>query len=127
MKSFLTGPRDEEKSLVTTWQLTVPELNTKSGLGIDFNESLDYFLLEETIKVFKNKEQIDGSFFISKKANSIVFIPVKSWESGKYEIQVESRLEDLAGNNLNRLFDEDLSQNTELSNSTYKTLEFAIE
>lgn len=126
-KSFFIESRDEEKPSVKSWQLTVPEIHTKSGLGIDFNESLDSFLVEETIKIFKNKEEIKGSFFISKKANSVVFIPSQSWTKGKYQIQIESRLEDLAGNNLNRLFDEDLQKNSGVKSTEFKILEFSIE
>lgn len=125
-KTFYVGARDQEKPLVSLWQITVPEKNTKSGLGIDFTEFLDSFLVEETIKVYKGETEIEGAFFISKKANSLVFIPVQPWEKGNYMIQIESRLEDLAGNNLNRLFDEDLTQNKELSNSKFKVLEFVI-
>jgi hypothetical protein len=37
------------------------------------------------------------------------FIPNKPWSPGQYNLQVEARLEDLAGNNLNRLFDRDVT------------------
>jgi len=125
-KSFYVDERDEVKPHVNSWQLTVPDKHTKSGLGINFHEFLDAFLVEETINIYKNEAEIQGSFFISKKANSVVFIPVQPWKKGNYQIKIESRLEDLAGNNLNRLFDEDLTQNKELSNSKFKVLEFVI-
>ena len=36
------------------------------------------------------------------------FYPAEPWNTGNYMIEVEGRLEDLAGNNLNRLFEKDL-------------------
>jgi hypothetical protein len=37
------------------------------------------------------------------------FTPAKPWSAGTYKLQIETRLEDLAGNNLGRLFDRDLT------------------
>jgi len=126
-KLFYVGERDEEKPRLKNWQLTIPEVDTKSGLGVDFQESLDYLLIAETIQVLKGKEAVQGSFFVSKKGNSVVFIPEQDWEKGNYQIQIESRLEDLVGNNLNRLFDEDLRNGGEVDDSEFMVLEFEVE
>ncbi len=46
-----------------------------------------------------------------------LFTPEKPWETGLYKLQVESRLADLAGNNLNRLFDVDLQSRKSIKSS----------
>ena len=49
------------------------------------------------------------------------FIPEIAWKPGDYLLVIESRLEDLAGNNLNRPFDRDVTQGkTPLSRATYE-------
>ncbi len=127
IKRFYVHRRDRESPVINQWKLTVPKSNTKEGLGIDFKESLDYFLIQETIRAFKGKEELGGAFFVSKKGNSVVFIPEGPWQKGTYSIHIESRLEDLAGNNLNRLFDVDLENRGEVDNSEFKVLEFVVE
>ena len=40
---------------------------------------------------------------------SIEFTPGNEWQGGEYTLRIENRLEDLAGNNLNRVFDRDIN------------------
>jgi len=47
----------------------------------------------------------------------LVFTPALPWKSGHYSITVMSILEDLAGNNLNHLFDVDLTDSEVSSNN----------
>ena len=42
----------------------------------------------------------------------LVFTPKRQWLSGYYTLEIEPRLEDVAGNNLERLFDKDLLNDT---------------
>ena len=109
VKRFFVDVRDTQKPVVKNWEITIPTADSKEALGLDFGESLDALLVEETITVIDAKQQqIKGSFLVSKKGNNVLFVPYETWKKGTYSIQIESRLEDLAGNNLNRLFDTDL-------------------
>ena len=51
-----------------------------------------------------------GTIQIDNNESVIMFTPSIPWKPGQYFLEAESRLEDNAGNNLNRLFDMDLMQ-----------------
>lgn len=126
-KTFVVGERDTQSPNIKSWKFTLPELNTQSGLGVEFGEALDQFLVYETIRIVKDGKEFEGSFIVSKKLNSLVFIPSSPWKKGNYELEVESRLEDLAGNNLNRLFDVDLEKKVKESASEVKARSFVVQ
>lgn len=126
-KRIVVTKKDNVKPTIDSWQLTIPNLLTKEALGISLNESLDKFLLEETIQLYSGDTLIEGAVMVSKKATSLLFIPKKAWEKGRYRIVIESRLEDLAGNNLNRLFDRDLQNGGEVADLDFYSLSFTIQ
>ena len=57
---------------------------------------------------------------------SLYFYPKTNWEPGLYEITIDSRLEDLAGNNLNHVFDKDIENSSDTAHSETKELKFVI-
>lgn len=127
-KIIVVGERDADSPSVNEWKLTVPNKGTKEALGISFDESLDAMLAKETIQVYSSENEfIEGGFIVSKKATNVLFAPKNLWKKGDYKIVIESRLEDLAGNNLNRLFDTDLSKGEKLDTSQTKTITFTIQ
>lgn len=108
-RSFIVGPRDSSSPQIELWTMKLPERGTLQPLKIFLGESLDYFLLNETIRIFDEKGQIvEGNILISGNETSFSFRPVKRWLPGHYSMQVAPQLEDLAGNNLERLFDRDM-------------------
>jgi hypothetical protein len=113
-RNFLVGPRDERSPSTTTWKLDVPKGGTHDPLVIRFSESLDYLSAENSIYILKDKQGgghlADGQRAMGILERSWQFVPASSWQEGEYTIEVELRLEDLAGNNLTRLFDRDLTK-----------------
>ncbi len=125
-KQFFVSHRDETIPNVNSWNVHSPAKGTKEALKIDFNEALDAVLVLETIKIYNSDNQlIYGEFQLLNQGRSVQFIPENTWDSDSYTIQVESRLEDLAGNNLNRLFDVDLQKDF-VSNEEFYSLSFTI-
>ncbi len=127
-KSFIVTTRDSISPNPNEWLITLPKANSKSGLKIDFFEALDYSLLQEvfTLKTEDGK-RISGIWELGFEEKSITFSPKENWQTGNYTIQIESRLEDLAGNNLNRLFEIDLeNQSKSKQESQFKYLSFSI-
>lgn len=123
VKRFSVAGRDIQKPNVKQWELTIPSVKSKEALGITFNDFLDAQLIEETISVINaNRQQLKGSFLISKKGNNVLFVPEEAWKKGSYTLQIESRLEDLGGNNLNRLFDTDLQNDAVGTSKIYKRM-----
>lgn len=126
-KQFTVGARDEIKPDINKWQLRTPSRGAKDGLTIEFNDVLDAKLFVETTKILNAaNEEISGELTITKNARTALFIPNKPWVPGRYLLSVESRLEDLAGNNLNRLFDVDLQKVVKADDSEIKKRWFVI-
>lgn len=127
-KTIFVRKRDSQIPDLINWTITRPETNTKNILTINFGESLDFALALETVQIINPDGKIvDGNFILSKKESILQFLPVAKWESGNYTISVDSKLEDLAGNNLNHLFDRDL--NIKVKNggdSKFKSIQFEI-
>jgi hypothetical protein len=108
-KKFIVTARDEQAPGPARWNLLLPRTGNRQPLTISFNEALDYFLLQETLKLYdENNNIIEGELKILAEEKGMQFIPVHAWKAGKYKIEVAPHLEDLAGNNLERLFDRDL-------------------
>lgn len=109
-KAFVAAARDIASPKVAHWKLTLPQKSTVQPLSITVPEALDYVLLHNTVQVVDTQgNTVAGSFQISDEEKKIRFMPTKPWSAGTYKLQVEARLEDLAGNNLNRLFDRDIT------------------
>ncbi|MEM6628327.1 MAG: Ig-like domain-containing protein [Bacteroidota bacterium] len=115
-KSFYISEYDYDSPLPETWALRSPEAHSLSPLILFFHESLDYALLQHTLTVWDSKgNKFLGTVSVPPDGTSWEFTPDSSWLPGTYEIRIETFLEDLAGNNLNRPFDLDLLENVELS------------
>lgn len=116
----VTSPRPE------TWSIKTPRKNTKEPLKINFHEALDAILALESIKLFKGNTALPGSLILSNTDNAVVFQPSHPWKVGDYRILVNPILEDLAGNNLQHLFDSDLG-NSKTKNKIVTVLEFKVQ
>ncbi|NJB69976.1 hypothetical protein GGR42_000438 [Saonia flava] len=110
-KEFFVTGRDVLRPVLKNWKIHTPKRNTKNPLRIQFNEPLDAFLAKETIR-FRNPEHeiLNGDYVLLNGEEVLEFYPNTNWKEGKYEIRVDSKLEDLAGNNMNNLFDVDLEE-----------------
>ena len=114
-KSFQVGEADRIKPSLKNWNIRSPESAARSTLKIHFNEPLDRALLFNTIKVFNaDNHEIEGQIVVLGQECQWEFTPNESWKVGAYRIRVDTSLEDLAGNNLNRLFDRDLTNALEV-------------
>lgn len=110
-KSFITTNRDSLSPDPDHWKVSLPLNGTSEALKIDFQEALDHGLLLKTLIIKSRKGQIvSGKWQILNKEKACVFSPDQKWVSGNYIIQVASKLEDLAGNNLNRTFERDITK-----------------
>ncbi len=92
------------------WHLKVPATGTTEPLELALNEPLDRALLEEMLVVLDGRgEPVAGRITITAAETRWVFRPHQPWRRSSYAVRVSTKLEDLAGNNLQRLFDEDVS------------------
>lgn len=125
-KTFVAGKRDDKAPDLKQWQLQVPRASTIVPLGIKTGETLDHYLLSESIGIVdQNNSLIKGKISLDKKDQQVLFVPTKPWKAQRYRLQVDARLEDLAGNNLNRVFDRDITK-SKSRNKSYYELEFEV-
>jgi hypothetical protein len=126
-RSWTTTGRDSLPPSLASWQLQVPKKGTQDALVIGLNESLDHYLLPESIHIQEmDGRPVKGQFAIEANDSRCSFRPDAPWAGGEYQLVVDSRLEDLAGNNLNRPFDRDIIKTKERAAQPYYTRRFSI-
>lgn len=126
-KTYSVIDDDRTKPTIMAWEINYPPDKTRDALIIDFDKSMDYEVAMDAIYIIKNDKIIEGKTALIHEESQWRFYPTETWTQGKYEIVVESRLDDLAGNNLNRLFDRDLiGEQTEVSDNHHVTISFTL-
>lgn len=115
-KKFYVKKSDRIQPRTDSWRFTKPTLGTKDPLIIHFSESVDYAVASQSVDLLRHDYTVvSGQIEVKNKERELHFYPVHPWQSDRYKIRIEGRLEDLAGNNLNRLFDRDLEAEPEES------------
>jgi hypothetical protein len=109
-RKFLIGPRDEQSPSIGKWEIIAPGAGTWQPLTIIFGEQMDYLSAMHSIFIVNPDGALDGRRSMGQLEQSILFVPQSLWKKGEYTVEVEPRLEDLAGNNLTRLFDQDVAE-----------------
>ena len=128
-KSFLTVPRDSLSPVPASWAIRAPKSGGMELLEVAFGEALDYSLLTATLTIVDEQgRSVSGKWQPGEEEKSGLFKPDKPWQAGPYRLHVESRLEDLAGNNLNRLFDRDITRkNSAAPTQAFRERYFQVE
>jgi hypothetical protein len=126
-KPFYVESSDRVSPNTEDWSVRKPKSQGRGELIIEFEEPLDFVLLEECISILYNKQPVKGKIEVAPNSLSWIFSPIESWNIGVYKIIIETRLEDLVGNNLNRLFDEDLKKRKQPDHIKSETVELLFE
>jgi len=75
---------------------------------VAFGEPLDHALAARMLTVTDaHGTPVPGSVALAEGDTAWTFIPERAWQAGDYSIRVGGALEDLAGNNVVRVFDVD--------------------
>ncbi len=83
-----------------------PRANTRDPLQIGFPEPLDRALLQRLIVVRDAVgAAVPGEISIEPGERRWSFRPHAEWGPARYQVDVDTELEDLAGNNVRKLFD----------------------
>ena len=115
---------DRQKPKTEQWDLIYPE-SAQAPVEIDFYESMDHALLNSRIVILNEAGQmVDGQIKLQEQESRWVFYPNKAWLPGAYTLRISTRLEDLAGNNLRRVFDRDVEAHKEQSQDVPVYLDF---
>ncbi len=120
-KEFRCVDADRSSININEWVITNPGVAT-GELVIDCKENLNYIMASRAIRVTDEKNNpIEGEIILRSNESVIMFRPRQKWNNGTYTLAVNPLLEDLAGNNLNRLFDEDMQTKTTNISSSSRT------
>jgi len=94
-----------------SWRYRVPRAGSRDPFEVEFDRPLDRALLERCLWIHeRNGALVSGRATIGPEERSWCFEPANRWTAGRHVLRINARLEDLAGNSLNRVFDRDLER-----------------
>lgn len=109
VKTFRVGPADRVSPDPGNWVVTPPARATRDALILRFPEPMERALAERLIRVIDDAGRpVRGDVTLADLERTWTFVPDAPWTPGRYAIVVEPTIEDLAGNNVGKLFDVDL-------------------
>ena len=127
IKRFSVGEAIRHRLDPEDWDLLTPAAFTSDDLIVIFGRELDQVLSLECLSVLDQGEQpVEGRVSVTRKESQWHFKPVEQWAKGRYILRIESRLEDLAGNNICRPFDQEVDGDQVESEKIYHDLLFTI-
>ena len=127
VKRFRIGAEDHQQPDPNQWSIETPEENSKQPLVILLAEPLDHSMLQSAIVILNNESQpVAGRVEISTHQTQWSLIPKSPWKKGAYSIEINSRLEDNAGNSIEKQFDVDVFNKTQPSKSQSTRLTFKV-
>lgn len=110
VRTYDVGPDLRGHVDPASWALRPPEVGTRAPLVVDFDRPLDHGLLVHSLSVTgPDGARVPGVIGAGPEERSWAFAPARPWAPGAYRLDVDHRLEDVAGNSVARVFDRDLS------------------
>ena len=110
-KDFVAGEPDRALPSASAWGITLPSAGTRTALRLSFGEPMDYAVALNAIRIIDDRgTRLEGRATLAADEHEWHFTPDTAWTSEPHTLVVDSRIEDLAGNNLARPFDLDLSR-----------------
>ncbi len=126
IKKFEVISAYRQHIMVNNWLLSQPGLNSYDALTISVDRIFDHALIQSMINIVSAEENlISGDWRILEEERLLIFTPKNRWKKGAYQVIVDSRLEDVAGNNLQNLLDRQRSDGGGNS-KTHHYLDFKI-
>lgn len=111
VKEIMVQPADRELPKPAGWSVLSPSPGTLEPLKLLFDEPMDHALLNSSVVVVdENGQLLDGRIKTAQKEQEWYFYPNLPWKAATYKVRLSHDLEDLAGNNLIRLFDTDTDE-----------------
>jgi hypothetical protein len=120
-KTLVIGDADRTSPDSRQWDVEPPVAGTTRPLTVRFDEPLDRALLERWINVTDAAgNRVDGTATIGERAATWSFAPSQPWSATAYQVTVDPRIEDLAGNTPAFLFDADMPKDDRSSSHVRK-------
>lgn len=122
-KSFRVTPPDRQAPDPAQWNIATPAANSREALTISFPEPMEHALAQRMIVVAtESGEPIQGTVSLENQERQWKFVPATAWRRGRHNLIIQTTIEDLAGNNIGKLFDVDVfnSVQRQLTSQTVK-------
>jgi hypothetical protein len=122
-KNFSVAPPDREPPDPAKWKIEAPQAGSRDPLAVIFPEPMDHALAQRLIRVAAEPQGIvEGTVSLDDQERRWIFTPDTVWRRGRYQLIIQTTLEDLAGNNIGKPFEVDLFEGVgrRLSTTTVK-------
>jgi hypothetical protein len=120
-RRYEVGPAVRQRVDPGAWRLDAPAAGSTGPLVATFDRPLDRALLEHCLTV----QDVDGTVAIGAGELTWSLTPATPWRAGRRTLRIDTRLEDLAGNSLVRVFDRDLTRpSDDPGTQTHASLDF---
>jgi hypothetical protein len=118
-KTFKVTAPDREPPDPARWKIQTPQAGARDALAIIFPEPMEHALAQRLIRVTgASGELVEGKVSLEDHERRWTFTPDNVWRHGRYQIIIQTTLEDLAGNNIGKPFEVDLFEGVERRLST---------
>lgn len=117
---------DRSKPDVNRWDISLPSIDSKMALVIAMDELMDYGSIIDHVHIYSKGVAVKGQWRQKIQEKQLEFIPINNWIGGGYSVIFDPAIEDLAGNNLFRLFDSNIDDKVD-PYTVQTTLEFFVE
>lgn len=105
-KTLRVGAADRTSPRTSTWRVTNPAAGSKQPVVLSFPEPLDHALLRRLLIVrTSDGNEVGGTIEIAAGERQWQFTPNAPWPAAAHYVEVDTDLEDLAGNSIKKLFD----------------------
>lgn len=104
---FKTGPADHQMPDMSRWNITLPRAGSLEPLVVRFDEPLDPAMLAQALSVQQKGRPTAVRVTVPASGEEWRAVPQVAWQAGGHELLADPLLEDLAGNSLTRLFEQE--------------------
>jgi hypothetical protein len=113
-KTFAVAKPDYEQPDPPRWKITAPPAGTSEPLRVSLGEPLDHALLLRLLSIEgPDKMACHGESETGSEEREWIFTPDQPWRQGAHALVIDTMLEDLAGNSVDRPFEVDASRGIE--------------
>ncbi|MFN0108830.1 MAG: Ig-like domain-containing protein [Blastocatellia bacterium] len=108
-KAFRVAAADRQPPDPASWQIKAPTVGAREALTITFPEPMEHALISRMIVVTTaTGETVFGTVALENQERRWTLTPDAAWQRGKYNIIIQTTIEDLAGNNIGKPFEVDV-------------------
>lgn len=114
-RRYVVGPDVRGRVDPAAWDVASPPAGSHDPVVVRFDRPLDHALLQHCLAVVERERvgavgtSVEGAVDVPTGERSWQFTPSEAWTAGGYDLVVDTKLEDLAGNSVARVFDRDLA------------------